>query len=127
MSKELAFGSLSVLIKRCSLFFYFFVIVSNLKYNMLFHVQSLSRMNKKDSWLFWWTIYLSVSRKYKIIVVLHSILVILMLILKLINAEFLMLSYFCLIMDLWVNKYLINTKSAFRYIAATCCCLVYLR
>lgn len=28
---------------------------------MLFRVQSLARMNKKDSWLFWWTIYLTVS------------------------------------------------------------------
>lgn len=24
-------------------------------------LQSLARMNKKDSWLFWWTLYLAVS------------------------------------------------------------------
>lgn len=27
----------------------------------LWHPQSLSRINKKDSWLFWWTLYLTVS------------------------------------------------------------------
>ena len=25
-------------------------------------IQSLARMNKKDSWLFWWTLYLAVSK-----------------------------------------------------------------
>lgn len=25
-------------------------------------IQSLARMNKKDSWLFWWSVYLTVSK-----------------------------------------------------------------
>lgn len=27
-------------------------------------MQSMARMNKKDSWLFWWTLYLTVSKDY---------------------------------------------------------------
>lgn len=32
--------------------------------NTHFSLQSLARMNKKDSWLFWWTLYLAVSISY---------------------------------------------------------------
>lgn len=35
-------------------------------YFIFFSLQSLARMNKKDSWLFWWTLYLTVSKQCEV-------------------------------------------------------------
>lgn len=45
------------------LWFDFWLLTSFLK-NLVTWMQSMARMNKKDSWLFWWTLYLTVSKDY---------------------------------------------------------------
>jgi hypothetical protein len=65
MMRAIVCGCLSVLMNRFIFLFSpllcSFVATAHLKTEVVVLLQSLARMNKKDSWLFWWTLYLTVS------------------------------------------------------------------
>jgi len=58
-------GNLNALTKRFLTFYLLHIFVPDWSFKpshvFMLYVQSLARMNKKDSWLFWWTLYLTVS------------------------------------------------------------------
>ena len=65
MMKAIACGCLNASMNRFTFVFLSFlcsfVVTAYHKTEVAVLLQSLARMNKKDSWLFWWTLYLTVS------------------------------------------------------------------